>query len=192
MENRYRKYNAVMIVCFLFGGFTIILYMLQVYSILWQNETVMGVSRSGDVFMIPVFSRDLNQGNLSREINQSDPPRRPLTFANPYSLLFSPFSITLLISGIIFIVAGFSIMKLVREKEITFTKKSIIDVFLLPDEKKVLNEIEKYGGSLTQSEIVKSTGFSRVKVHRIIRNLEKKNLIMKHQYGMTNKIVLKR
>jgi uncharacterized membrane protein len=65
-------------------------------------------------------------------------------------------------------------------------------VFLLPEEKKILNEIEKYGGTLTQSEIVKSTGFSRVKVHRIIRNLEKKKLIMKQQYGMTNKIVLKK
>jgi hypothetical protein len=192
MENRYRKYNAMMIICFLFGGFTIILYMMQVYSVLWENQSVIGIARDGDIFSIPVFSRDLPQGNVSRTINESLPPRRSFVFTNPYSLLLSPFSITLLISGLVFILAGFSIMKLVREKEINITKKAIIDVFLLPDEKNVLSEVEKYGGTLTQSEIVKSTGFSRVKVHRILRNLEKKNLIMKHQYGMTNKIVLRR
>ena len=94
--------------------------------------------------------------------------------------------------GILSIVAGFAIWNLIREREIKSTKKAILDIFLLPEEKKVLGEIEKYGGSLTQSELVKNTGFSRVKVHRIVRNLENKKLIIKQQYGMTNKIVLKR
>jgi len=181
-----------MILCFLFGGYSLILYLMQIYSIFWQTETVMGIRREGEIFPTPIFTGDLREENISNRTNVSTPPRRNFVIASPSSLLFSPFSITFLIMGIISLLAGFSIWSLVREKEIKFTKKAILDVFLLPEEKKVLGEIEKYGGSLKQSEIVKSTGFSRVKVHRVIRNLENKNLIIKQQYGMTNKIVLKK
>lgn len=180
-----------MILCFLFGGYSLILYLMQIYSIFWQTETVMGIRREGEIFPAPIFSRELREENISNITNASMPPRN-FVIENPSSLLFSPFSITFLIMGIISLFAGFAIWNLIREKEIKSTKKAILDVFLLPEEKKVLNEIEKYGGSLTQSELTKTTGFSRVKIHRIIRNLEKKNLIMKQQYGMTNKIVLKR
>lgn len=180
-----------MILCFLFGGYSLILYLTQVYSIIWQTETIVGIGREGGNFSIPVFSRDLRTGNISGE-NISLPPERRFFIDNPSSLLFSPFSLTFLAISIISILAGFSILSLVRDKEIKAARKKIIDVFLLPDEKKIMNEIEKYGGSLTQSELVKTTGLSRVKIHRIIRNLEKKNLIVKQQYGMTNKIVIKR
>jgi len=181
-----------MVLCFLFGGYSLILYLMQIYSIVWQTETVIGIRREGEIFPAPILSRDLREGNISNRTNVSTPPPRNFVIENSSSLLFSPFSITFLIMGIISLLAGFSIWNLVREKEIRSTKKAILDVFLLPEEKKILAEIEKYGGSLTQSEIVKSTGFSRVKVHRIIRNLERKNLIIKQQYGMTNKIVLKK
>jgi uncharacterized membrane protein len=191
MEKVYRKYVVIMILCFLFGGYSLILYLMQIYSIFWQTETVMGIRREGEIFPTPVFSRELREENISNITNVSMPPRS-FIIASPSSLLFSPFSITFLIMGIISLLAGFTIWNLVREKEIKTTKKAILDVFLLPEEKKVLSEIEKYGGTLTQSEIVKTTGFSRVKIHRIIKNLEKKNLIMKQQYGMTNKIILKR
>lgn len=192
MEKGYEKYVVIMVLCFLFGGYSLILYLMQIYSIVWQTETVIGVRREGEIFPTPIFPSDLREGNLSNMTNISILPRRNFVIENPSSLLFSPFSITFLIMGIISLLAGFSIWNLIREKEIRSTKKAILDVFLLPEEKKILAEIEKYGGSLTQSEIVKSTGFSRVKVHRIIRNLERKNLIIKQQYGMTNKIVLKK
>jgi len=180
-----------MILCFLFGGYSLILYLMQIYSILWQTETVMGVRREGEIFPTPIFPSDLRGENVSNRTNVSVPPRN-FIIANPSSLLFSPFSITFLIMGVISLLAGFAIWNLVREREIKSAKKAVLDIFLLPEEKKVINEIEKYGGSLTQSEIVKSTGFSRVKVHRIIRNLENKKLIIKQQYGMTNKILLKK
>jgi uncharacterized membrane protein len=151
----------------------------------------MGIRREGEIFPAPIFSRELREGNISNITNSSMPPRN-FVIENPSSLLFSPFSITFLIMGIISLVAGLAIWNLIREKEIKSTKKALLDVFLLPEEKKVLSDIEKYGGSLTQREIAKTTGFSRVKVHRIIKNLEKKNLIIKQQYGMTNKIVLKK
>ena len=190
MERAYRKYVVIMVLCFVFGGYSLILYLMQVYSIVWQDETVMGIGREGE-FSVPVFSRDLMQVNDSSS-NASMPPRRGFIVSNPSSLLFSPFSIAYPIMGVISILAGFAIWNLIREREIKATKKKILDVFLLPEEKRILGEIEKYGGSITQSEIVKSTGLSRVKVHRTIRNLERKNLIIKQQYGMTNKIVLKK
>lgn len=186
VEKQYRKYVAVMILCFLFGGFSLIFYLLQVYSIIWQADLITAIREEGGNFSIPIFSHEWREGNISGF------SRKSLAFVNPSSLLFSPFSIMLLFTGIISLLAGFSIWNLVREGEIKSVKKTILDVFLLPEEKKVLDEIEKHGGSLRQNEIVRNTGFSRVKVHRIIKNLEKKNLIIKKQYGMTNKIVLKK
>jgi len=189
MENRYKKYVAVMVLCFLFGGFSLIFYLVQVYSVVWQTDIVSAIRNEHGNFTTPVLSHELRGENLS-EFNRSLP--FGLAREDPSLLLLSPFSLILLFTGIISILGGFSIWNLIREREIKSTKKQLLDIFLLPEEKKILNEIEKYGGSLTQSEIVKTTGFSRVKVHRIIRNLEAKKLIMKQEYGMTNKIVLKR
>ncbi len=192
MEKRYKKYVAVMILCFLFGGYSLILYLMQVYSIFWQTETVMGIRREGEIFPAPVFSRELREENILNRTNMSIPPRKNFIIENSSSLLFSPFSITLLIMGFISLLAGFSIWNLIREKELKSTRKILLDTLLLPDEKKVLDMITEHDGSLTQNEIVRNTGFSRLKVHRIIKNLEKKNLIIKQQYGMTNKIILKK
>jgi len=192
MEKRYKKYVAVMILCFLFGGYSLILYLMQIYSIFWQVELVLGIRREEGNFPIPVFGRELREENISREENTSIPINRSFVFASPLSLLFSPFSITLLITGIISLLAGFSIWNLIREKELKSTRKILLDTLLLPEEKKILDMITEHEGSLTQNEIVRNTGLSRLKVHRIIKNLEKKNLIIKQQYGMTNKIILKK
>ena len=185
MEKRYRKYVAVMVLCFLFGGFSLIFCLLQVYSLIWQTDLVPAIREEVGNLSVSNFSREFGEGNISGF-------NRSLAFMNRLPSLFSPLSLILLFTGIISILAGFSIWNLIREREIKSVKKTLLDIFLLPEEKKVLSDIEKHGGSLTQSEIVKSTGFSRVKVHRIIKNLEKKNLIIKQQYGMTNKIILKK
>ena len=185
MEKRYKNYVAVMILCFLFGGFSIGSYLLQIYSAVWQED--IGQIIRGEVREIspmPVFN-DSNSTNATAF-------NRNRFSINPYSALVSPISLILLSTGIASLLAGFSIWNLVREKEIKSTKKAMLDIFLLPDEKKVLEEIEKEGGSIRQNEIVRNTGFSRVKVHRVVKNLEKKNLVMKQQYGMTNKIALKK
>jgi hypothetical protein len=190
MERGNRKYVLVMVLCFLFGGFSLILYLMMVYSVFWQNEMIMGIRREGEVLNIPVFANELS--NASGNFTPPPIDGRRFIISNPSSLLLSPFSIAFLAAGIISILAGLSIWNLIREKEIKAARKNLLDVFLLPEEKMVMSEIEKYGGSLTQSELVKTTGFSRVKVHRIVRNLENKKLIIKQEYGMTNKIVLKK
>ena len=183
MERQYKRYTAIMILCFLFGGFAIGSYLLQVYSAVWQND--IGHIIRGESRNLPL-NVSLNESNTTLF------ERSRVIFPDSYSALVSPISIVLFFTGIVSLLAGFSIWSLVREKEIKSTKKAMLDIFLLPEEKRVLEEIEKQGGSIRQNEIVRNTGFSRVKVHRVIKNLEKKNLVMKQQYGMTNKIALKK
>jgi uncharacterized membrane protein len=192
MERGYRKYAVVMVLCFLLGGFSLMLYFLQIYDIFWQTDMITSIRVQDENFQIPIFSRELRNSIIENNTSMPPMPERRFTISNPSVLLFSPFSIILLFIGAVSLLAGLSIWSLIREREIKTTKKAMLDIFLLPEEKKVLSEIEKYGGSLTQSEIVKNTGFSRVKVHRIIRGLEKKNIVIKNQYGMTNKIVIKK
>jgi uncharacterized membrane protein len=131
---------------------------------------------------VPVFSGDIIDSNETRHGR----------IANPTGLLYSPFSVILLFIGTVSMLAGFSIWSLIREREAKHMKKSMISMLLLPEEKMVLDEIEKYGGSVTQSELAKGLGLTRVKVHRIVRSLEKKNLVLKNEYGMTNKITLRK
>jgi len=186
LEKQYGKYAAVMVLCFLLGGFSIISYCLQVYSEFWHAEIISSVRVESGNFSVPTFSHETARNNLSTPENRT-PPR-----VASESLLFSPFSLLQLFTGIGSLIAGLSIWNLIREREIKSAKKMILDVFLLPEEKEVMNIIEKNGGALTQSEIVKRTGLSRVKIHRIVRKLEQKNLIIKEQYGMTNKLAIKK
>jgi len=178
-----------MILCFLLGGFSIVSYLLQVYSIFWHAEIVSAVRVESGNFSVPTFVHEANGNNLSMLENRT-PPR--MERMEPETLLLSPFSLLQLFTGIASLIAGISIWNLIREREIKSAKKMILDVFLLPEEKEVMNRIEKGGGSLTQNEIVRSTGLSRVKVHRIVKKLEQKKLIIKQQYGMTNKLALKK
>lgn len=85
---------------------------------------------------------------------------------------------------------GFVIRALTHEKEIKKVKSDMKSLFLIPEEKHLISELEKSGGELTQKELTDITGYSRVKVHRIIQKLESKKLIRKVPYGQTNKILI--
>jgi uncharacterized membrane protein len=58
------------------------------------------------------------------------------------------------------------------------------------DEKKVF-KIVKDKGSVYQSDLIKETGFSKVKVTRIVDRLEQKDLVERKRRGMTNLVVLR-
>ncbi len=60
--------------------------------------------------------------------------------------------------------------------------------FLDAEEKKVMEEIIK--GKNTQAKVTKSTGLSRVKVHRIINKLIQKGLIVKEKEGKVVRVKL--
>jgi len=62
----------------------------------------------------------------------------------------------------------------------------------MPDEKIVIKELGRNNGELTQSDLVRKTKLSKVKIHRIVRRLETLEIISKYPYGVTNKIKLEK
>ncbi len=70
---------------------------------------------------------------------------------------------------------------------------SLIDAVLTAlegDEKKLVKEIADHGGEMLQNELVLSLNFSKAKVSRMLTDLEKRGLVVKKQYGLTNKVAL--
>ena len=59
------------------------------------------------------------------------------------------------------------------------------------DEKKIVKAIQDANGTIFQSDIVDKTGFSKVKVTRILDRLEARQLVERKRRGMTNVVVLK-
>jgi uncharacterized membrane protein len=183
MKNEYRKHNIIMILCFIIGGFSIILYIFQVYSAFWGSE-VFGTLRD--------FR---SQNNFTSNFTPDGgrlPERGIFVPINPAATVTSPFSIMLLLSGIILLLGGVSIWRLTRDKELTSTKEKLTSLLLLPEERIILLELKKSKGSMTQSQLVRNTGMSKVKTHRIVNRLASKGIVKKYPYGLTNKIVLEK
>ena len=60
------------------------------------------------------------------------------------------------------------------------------------DEKKVYDLLKtKEGGTAYQTALVQETGYSKVKITRILDKIETKNIIERKRRGMTNLVVLK-
>ena len=191
-QNSLRKrYKAIMWICILFGGFMIILFAFDFYTVIWNggNSILQGqnIPREG--------IRDFNAPNFDTNhqiFDTNRPMIEPRITFNPLRIITSPFSIIFLISGIIMLLAGYTIWCITREKEIKKIREDAADQFLLPDEKKVIEALKAHNYTLTQSQLVKNTGLNKVQVHRTIKRLEVKELIEKHEYGLTNKILLKK
>jgi hypothetical protein len=58
------------------------------------------------------------------------------------------------------------------------------------DEKKLVKEVADHDGEMLQNELVLSLNFSKAKVSRMVTDLEKRGLVAKKQYGLTNKVAL--
>jgi len=106
--------------------------------------------------------------------------------------LFYPVIIISLLGSVISILAGLSLMDLLKKKEKKELTKSVIDTMTTPEEKFVIKELEEADGELTQSELVKKTKLSKVKVHRVVKRLEQLKIVSKYPYGITNKIKLEK
>lgn len=59
------------------------------------------------------------------------------------------------------------------------------------DEKKVIAIVQEQGGSTFQSELIKQTNYSKVKISRVLDKLEQKGMIERKRRGMTNLVVIK-
>ncbi|AKB25878.1 hypothetical protein MSMTP_2409 [Methanosarcina sp. MTP4] len=58
------------------------------------------------------------------------------------------------------------------------------------DERKAVELIVQRGGRILQNELVNSLDFSKAKVSRVLMNLERRGIIDKKKYGLTNCISL--
>ena len=90
---------------------------------------------------------------------------------------------------IIFLV-GLSVYLIFWDKDNNEFKKvnlSKLDV----KEKEIYHIIKNNDGSMYQSDLIKETGFSKVKITRILDKLEQKGIVEKKRRGMTNIVVLK-
>lgn len=58
------------------------------------------------------------------------------------------------------------------------------------DEKKLVKEITDHDCEMLQNELVLSLNFSKAKVSRMLTDLENRGLVVKKQYGLTNKVAL--
>ncbi|MBU0615643.1 MAG: hypothetical protein KJ601_06125 [Nanoarchaeota archaeon] len=59
------------------------------------------------------------------------------------------------------------------------------------EEKQVMDIVIRNDGSVYQSDIIKDTGFTKVKVSRVLDKLEGRQLIDRKRRGMTNVIIAK-
>jgi uncharacterized membrane protein len=73
------------------------------------------------------------------------------------------------------------------------TKIAEVEKYLLENEKKIISELENESRKeLWQKQIQLRTGLSKVKLSRVLKNLESRGLIKKINFGKTNKIILKK
>lgn len=70
-------------------------------------------------------------------------------------------------------------------------KVNIKNLNLDADEKKIVDSVTSKEGSIYQSDLIKETGFSKVKTSRVLDKLEGKGAIERKRRGMTNIIILK-
>jgi uncharacterized membrane protein len=182
VKSEYKKYIIVMVLCFIVGGSSIILFSFQAY------ESLLRQSRFSERFI----NNTTENENRSDMFSNSEFFRQPGRETMPLENFYSPQSLMLLFSGLVLLAAGVSVWMLTREKEITSEKEKIKSLLLLPEERLVISELKRNKGNMTQSQLVKNTGMSKVKTHRIVNRLSSKGIIKKYPYGLTNKIVLEK
>ena len=102
--------------------------------------------------------------------------------------LLVAFGIDFLIFGI-GVYTSFFYKTLAKELKKEFKQ---IDLSKLDDEEKKIYEIIKSkNGSVYQTDLIKETGFSKVKITRVLDKLEMNEVLERKRRGMTNIVVLK-
>lgn len=119
-----------------------------------------------------------------------------------YGTISTQTTISLVITGLIFLIGLFFIfskenekiiIKKIKNKE-TITPKKVNKKFLETlnnEEKQVANIILESGGAIYQSDLVEKSNLNKVKVTRILDSLEAKNLVERKRRGMANIVLLK-
>ncbi len=63
--------------------------------------------------------------------------------------------------------------------------------FLDGDERKAVKILVEKGGVMTQNQLVKESGLSRVKISRMLKKFKRKSVVEKRRKGLTNRVELK-
>lgn len=106
-----------------------------------------------------------------------------------------------LVGGIVLIFSGLRLLNVDRmtlqrsivaktRRRVMQQKEHIISAFLTNDEKKVIALIKERNDGALQSDLVIRTGYSKVKIHRILKGLENRGIIKRGRFGITNKVLL--
>ena len=114
----------------------------------------------------------------------------PAHDSNTSWLLLAGFGIAFLIllSGIYLLFAP----KRKASLNLAEQRRTEVDLSILPEEeKKVYDLILLKEGSIYQSDLIKETGLSKVKITRILDRMEGKGMIERKRRGMTNIVILK-
>ncbi|TAL47005.1 MarR family transcriptional regulator [archaeon] len=97
----------------------------------------------------------------------------------------------LIISAFIGIYITFRQHKVEKTQTLSKAKMNKMVSGLQADDKKVFDEIARNDGSVFQNDLISSTGFSKVKVSRILDRLETKGIVERRRRGMSNIVVLR-
>ena len=118
-----------------------------------------------------------------------------------YDTIKSQTYLSLAIAGVILVIGLFLIFAKEETKIITKTKTKKVPVLkkrepidyskFKGEEKVVLKTIEDADGTIFQSNLVEKSGFSKVKVSRILDRLESQDLLERKRRGMTNVVILR-
>lgn len=88
--------------------------------------------------------------------------------------------------------AYLSFVRRQKEPRAGVAEAMVVDESQLSDEERVVYGLIKAGsGSKYQSDMIKETGWSKVKVTRVLDRLESRGLVERRRRGMTNIILLK-
>jgi Fic family protein len=171
--DKKKLHHFIMIMCFIYGGISIVIFISQLYFLVRRGQF------------------DSSFGRIAYNLTSNNLTHLGFWTARRTSM-FYPVVIISFLGSIVSILAGLSLFDLLRKKERKELTKSVIDSMTTPEEKAVIRELETNNGELTQSELVKRTKLSKVKVHRIIKRLESLKVVSKYPYGVTNKIKLEK
>lgn len=172
---RNRRFQGFILVsCFIFSAICLLLFISQVYSFVATEKP-----------QIASPPKDNGSNIIQREPPPKDDFFRGIPKDSPMTLLFS------LLGFIISLSSGLIIFSYLFAHERKEMKSKVATWMLLPEERLFVELLEKNSGELTQTELVKRSGFNKLKVSRVVKRLESLNMVDKHPYGMTNIIRLK-
>lgn len=167
--------HLAMILSFVYAGVCALLFLYQGYSLIRTSIAPPPAFR---------FNRTIGSIGAPPEFEPEFGSFRRVPVETPMILIAS------FLGMAISTFAGFTLLDMMGKKEKTEITSQVMEHMLMPEEKLLIKLLEETGGEVTQSELVKRSKLSKLKVSRVIQRLESLNVVSKYPYGVTNKIVL--